>query len=260
MSALDWTLRLARITASSLSTKLGRVMVTLRGLGDTDATAETSANEPLWGTIGILARPRAPSADGAAQVIAAIKEDGLLPIASWDPRLSRARGNVNEGSISLVGYGGSFVGLDYDDATSSDVVTIYRLENGSPKKAHVITLSKDEITILHSYGHYLVLNKLGGIVLVNKAGTSFVQVDDEGIALNGPVKMVTGMLAGDVASAKPVVVSPDGSSAWMAQVTTAIGQIAALLNVAGPVTGAPGTVTPVSATPPTVSTKASASP
>jgi len=259
----DRLLTLARIVASSLGKQNGSVSVNLRVSADDDDEGEDgSTEEPLF-TGPAMFRPLDPTPDGAAEAVVARVTDGLQPIAVRDLRLAKARGALGRGVTTLPGYGGAFVSVDYQAASATDTVTIYVPDDSNPKKASLAMIDKAQMVFLHKRGQYIALYDDGSIALVSADGQSFVTVSNAGVALSGPLKTVTGALFGDVVSAKPVVVAPDGAGAWFAAAQLMLTTIAAAFNAApGPiVSGGPGTVVPPNplATP-VVSTKASASP
>lgn len=271
-SLADRLFTFARVVASSLGAQNGSVQVNLRVSAEDDEEGlDGSTNEPLF-TGPAMIRPLAPTDAGAAEVVVARVTDGLQPIALRDLRLSKARGNMNEGVTTLPGYGGAFVSIDYEASSGTDAVTIYVPDDSSPKKASLALFDKAQMVFLHKRGQYVALYDDGSIALISPDGKSFVKVSNDGIALSGALKTVTGALFGDVVSAAPIMVVPAVSATWAAQVTTTLqvivgmlqgppgppaplmtGALAALLVTAG-VPG--GVVVP----PPVVSTKASASP
>ncbi len=92
---------------------------------------------------------------------------------------------------------------------------------------------------------------LNSIVVTNRAGDAYVEVNDNGITLNGNLQ-ATGALAVGVGLPPPLAVARAPELvAWATAVNVALTQVAALLNTPGPVIGAPGAVTVV---PPLAST------
>jgi len=93
-----------------------RVTVTSTSLGpsnEINASVEGLDGETddglLYGTLGILANPKPQDADGAATGIAAVGQDELSTMATFDRRLAVARGPLPTGTISLPGYEGQHV-------------------------------------------------------------------------------------------------------------------------------------------------------
>lgn len=271
-SLADRLFTFARVIATSLGAQNGSVQVNLRVSAEDDEEGQDgSTEEPLF-TGPAMIRPLDPTDAGAAEVVVARVTDGLQPLALRDLRLSKARGAMGKGVTTLPGYGGAFVSVDYQPASATDTVTIYVPDDSNPKKASCVTITKDQLLVLHKLGAYIALLPDGKISLVSPDGKSFITVSDAGIALSGPLKTVTGALFGDAVTAVPIMIVPPASSTWAAQVTTTLqvivgmlqgppgppspvmtGALAALLTSAG-VPG--GVIVP----PPVVTTKASASP
>lgn len=266
----DRTFAFVKIVASKIGDTAGGILVNVRGFGKNasdDDGGERSDEEPLYDGLGVLARPLPPDAKGYAEGVAARREDGLQMLSARDLRLAKARGNMNAGARSLTGYHGAFVNIEPNAAGDADIITAYLPYafdgNGVPTKAHAITMDASagnkSIVLTHGEGACIAMTDEKKVVIASPNGQNQIIVEDAGVSVSGDMKSVTGMLAGDVTSAQPVVVGLTAVT-WFAQVQVALGQIAALLNVAGPVSGAPGTVTPVVAPPPLISTKMSASP
>lgn len=263
--ALAWV----NAVTSTLGSTNGSVLYNLQGLaaGDDDPDAETSNGEEFFDSPGVIFRARDQDASGGVEGIAARLTDGLTMFAARDLRINAARGNVNKGHVGIAAYGKAFLGFDDAPSGGGNVFLLYVPydfnSQGGAQKAHAITVDSttgsESISMLHGKGQYIALHPDGSMSMVSPNGQNFVTVSDDGVAFSGGVKAATGLVAGDVPHAQPVLVGTAGGT-WAAQITTAMSQIAAKLNATGPVVGAPGTVTPVTAAPPSISTKVSASP
>lgn len=102
---------------------------------------------------------------------------------------------------------------------------------------------KETIALLHACGLGLHMDaETKTLTLHNHSGSASILINADGIVLSGNVKVPGGMtMGGDGAVAlalAPLV------AAELAKRDVAINQIATLLNAPGPVSGAPGTVTP----------------
>lgn len=227
MGLLDRILTTARIVTSSLGASNGSVLVNVRvsAEGDTEGQ-DGSTEEPLFAG-PVLFRPLDETPDGAAETYVARIQDGLQPLTVRDLRLSKIRGAMNKGVVSLPGYGGASVSVDYQAASGTDTVTVYVPDDSTPKKAHVAMLDKDQLLFLHKAGHYIALLPDGTISLVSPNGQNFITVSNTGIAISGPIKNVTGQLSGNVAAAQPLMLAP-ALLAWVVEVNTAL----AALNLA----------------------------
>lgn len=258
----DTAFAFCKVIASVLAAETKHVLVQLRalGAGDDPAIAESSSDEPAYGALGVIARPRAPDTTGAAEAIAARGEDSLTPLAWRDLRLSKARGNLRDGATCLVGYGGGFVGTDDAGAGTGSIVTIYAPYQhdgqGVPAKAHSIIVDtstgNESIVIAHADGHAILLTPQGKLVIKNKAGSVFISIEDGGVVVSGTLKATTGLVAGSPATAQEVVLK-DGLFAWITEVNTAMAALQ--LAVGSPV---PAIVAPTAI--PMASTIAKASP
>ena len=204
-----------RVLASSLGEKAKGVLVNVAGLGDGDdvENAEGSTEEPLWGALGVVSRPRPPDAGGAAEAIAARAEGGLRPLAMRDLRISKARGNVREGATGIAGYGDAFVSIDDAPAGGGSIVTIYapyaRDGDGMPAKALAVTLDTTEggesIVVAHASGAAVVLTHTDELVLRSDTGEARIVLKGDTITLQAKSVVAQGNV---VLGANPVGAVP----------------------------------------------------
>lgn len=184
----------------------------------------SAAAQVLYGALGIIARPPTPKGDldasPAAEGFAFEWAGGLVPFAWLDRRLSRLYPNPKEGSVALVGYGGAFdsneATLDDDGNPVSSIRTTYvpyAFVNGVATKAHVITIDgtagNESIAIVHGDGMAVTM-KAGGknsLVLKNKAGDAYVEVNDDGNVINGNTVINGGATIGSPVGALPVAIA-----------------------------------------------------
>lgn len=102
-----------------------QVLANIRGLAENeDDDGEREEKSLLYGVVGLLVRPKAKSATGAAIGFAAVSPDGLSPVATFDPRISEARGEIAEGTVSLAGYEGQHVTLQEGTLTNKPKIVI----------------------------------------------------------------------------------------------------------------------------------------
>jgi hypothetical protein len=181
---------------------------------------------------GLLGRPLDPESTGeGCNVVFWPDGDESHCIALNDPRIAAVAPQATKGSTGLCNARGAFQLLDYD----SETLTIYvPLDDGD--RAHVITIGKDD-----NGADYLGIVQCNGLavsmlddelVIKNRAGTAYIQVDDEGIILNGNVKLVGGLDVGG-GTALPLVLAP-AMLTWMNAVASAVGGIP----TGGPAAGA----------------------
>ena len=247
-----------KVVSSSIGKTNSSVAVSIRVTGDDDAETDGAPEEPLFGAT--IFRPLDADAAGAAEVVTTKAPDQLLPLAVRDLRRDKARGNVNKGTTCLPGYKGGFVEVGYDAGSGTDTITAYLPDGGSPVKASLLSMTKNQVLLLHKLGAYVVINEAGQVMLASPSGQVFITIDDSGLALSGPIKMVTGALIGDVGAALPLVNAPPGSALWFGQMMAAVNVMVGKFNAAaGPMLSAPGTAIAVTAPPPTIATKAAAS-
>lgn len=212
--------------------------------------------------LGILARPNDPDVDsdgtptkGAGVLYGWSGHEGFA-IPTTDPRILSKIPELPKGSTVLYACNGSLI---YMDGQTGDVTHLVPYKEGSTDKAHAFTfdIANKSVQLRHGDGMGIAITAGGknSVVINNKAGDAYVEVNDDGAVINGAkVTINGGVLAGDPVTAQGVVLGND-FTAWKAAVDTAIATIAAAAGSmvpAGIVPSAPMTVTP--------STKVKASP
>jgi hypothetical protein len=249
---LDYLIGFGKIIASSVSTRTKAVLLNIVGSagdasgGDGDEAGETAANQDHYTALGLVFRPRPPTkkdgVDQYAEPLFIRTGDGLVPFAYRDLRLNEFFPAPKEASITWVGYAGAF---DANEASfesdephrpKSSVRTTYvpyAFQNGVPTKAHTITIDgtagNESISIVHGDG-MAVLMKHGGknsIVIKNKAGNAYVEVNDDGVTANGNLVVTGGASIGSPTAAVAVALAPP-----------LIGYITALETLLGTISGA----------------------
>lgn len=167
-----------------------------------DAYGEQASGMPTFEAIhpqGFAGRPRDPSEAGAGTNLYFFQGDQAFVLSTQDPR-SITGGYVpglTKGSSIQYGdrgvdddgnaKGPSFYLIDGDDGTHT---AYFEYEDGST--AHLFTFGVDGngdpiITIAHGDGQALEFFK-GKSILKNKSGSVFLQLDDDGMVLNGNIK------------------------------------------------------------------------
>lgn len=213
MPSFDDLLVFCTVAASVLSDTAKHVLLDLRGLadGDGDEGADESASEPVYGALGVVARPRSPSDTGKAEALGARQSDGILPFALRDLRISKARGNVREGSTGIAGYQGAFVAIDDVEENvdgSGSVLTLYvPFADGSKASALSFTTKPGEESVMlaHGSGAAVVLTKNGELVLRSNTGKARVILRDDTIVLQAQKVIAQGNV---VLGANPVGAVP----------------------------------------------------
>jgi hypothetical protein len=207
MSKFDEVFARVKIVASKIASSTSTVLVNITGYqtGDTPSDTEVDKDLALLGVLGLVVRPRPKDDAGQAIGLAARTNDSFIPFASIDRRITKARGAIAESAISLAGYFGQHVTLE--DAAGDGTT-----------------------------GGKITIALAGGAIQIVLDST----VAEPGTVIKGLVRCVG---AGDESAARPVVLEPAATK--IGELVAAVNTMAGILNTAGPVTGAPGAVTPV---------------
>lgn len=171
---------------------------------------------------GFRSRPTDPDSDGVgAQALYAIEgNEGHVWFLSDSrdddkvPKLDKG-GSVQHNAL------GSFGVLanksDTKDGTYTLYVPVAFDGAGKATKAHVLTIGLDgngkrSITLLHADGMHISMLEGGknGVVIANKANDAWIEINDDGVSINGNVKISGNLGSGPLASA------------WFAAVTAAL--------------------------------------
>ncbi len=209
--------------------------------------------------LGILSRPRDPDVDSTGQpskgatVMRLIEGSQEHAIALGDPRaVPKLPQNDKGGTIVYADTGAAalpFVRLSGTNGTFQ--VYVPYGNTAATISIDVSNQGAESIQIVHGSGMAIrmVAGGSNAVTISNKAGDAYVSIDDNGVTLNGNAQLIGGFAVGVPSPPGPPPPMPVARAAelvaWATAVNVALGQIAALLNAPGPVTGAPGTVTPV---------------
>ncbi len=207
--------------------------------------------------LGLISRSRDPDVDGegtptlGAGVLRLTEGAADHCIALGDPRATPKLPRLEKGGVALYADTGAAV-LPFLLLSGVDGSAQLYVPYGSPATAatlafDVSTAGAESIQIVHGSGMRITMTAggLNSIVITNRAGDAYVEVNDNGITLNGNLQ-ATGALAVGVGVPPPLAVARAPELvAWATAVNVALTQVAALLNTPGPVTGAPGAVTVV---------------
>lgn len=184
------------------------------GLLGEDATAPLG--EPLL-PYGLFARPPDPELDAnhepdpsrACEALYCWEGNRLHVMPLGDPRTIAKIPKQSKGSAGLYCAAGSWEVLD--GKTGSKFVYV---PYGSPTKSMSIEVNVDRagsesISLLHGDG--MMISMTAGakhsVVLKNRAGDAYVEVNDDGITLNGNVMANGGMSTGNPTGAVPVALA-----------------------------------------------------
>jgi hypothetical protein len=231
---LDYAFAFVHITAFTVAKATKAVLVNVVGAAgppdlanlEKDEEGETAPAQEFYGALGRIAAPRRPTKLGKDTIrvegVAARRGDGLVPIAVRDLRLHAFFPNPKEGTIADVGYAGAFASneptFNADGTPKSTVWTLYVpfAFNGSgvPTKAHVFTIDSTTgnvaISLVHADGMGLLMTAGGknSAVLRNKAGNAYVEVNDDGVTVNGQTVVNGGLAVGPVGATPAAVATP----------------------------------------------------
>jgi hypothetical protein len=204
-----------KILLTSLATKTKAVLADLLGPGssfdlqhpEADQGAERALKQPLFGALGIIARPRQPAKlrDGSpvhAEYAGQQDGGGITAIAYRDLRLNEQYPAPAEGTIALVGYGGGRVeladaGTSGDQKVSRITITVpYQISAGTPAKTHAITIDPDggTITVQHGDGLSVTIGS-SEITLGTAAGSLPVARANPLVSYLGALEAVLNTLA-----------------------------------------------------------------
>lgn len=188
----------------------------------------------LMQPFGFGSRPLDPDVDSEGQptlgcaTLYATEGDKLHAWLGPDPRLVKKQPQGAKGSSWMWSATGSLVMLDGEKGTFQVYIPY---SNGS-KTATItydLTMSGAEsMQLIHGDGMAITMTAGGAnsIIIKNKAGDAYIEINDSGIVLNGNVKINGGAVLGSPASALPVALAPP-LLAYLASVVAALGALPA---------------------------------
>lgn len=197
--AADIVIGFGRIVAAALSGAHKAVMVSIRAAeGTADDAPTEDSEEPLYGQLGVVARPRRAVApeqatgldpEGYTEIVGVRSGDSVTPIGTRDLRLN-ARVNPTEGEIDIVQYGGGFIGLRAASDGRGTEVTIYAphlASDGSVEKAGVISMDPvgGNVLVAAQDGAAIALTPESATIK-SPAGDTFVEASDEQLKVSAP--------------------------------------------------------------------------
>ncbi len=214
---IDRVFGFAKIVATTVGAASKAVLANLAGPAgsfdlqnpEADAGAEFALRQELFGALGLVVRPRPADKSSHAEAACLRLRDALLPLAYRDLRLNKNYPAPKEGDVAVVGYGGGFHALadtaaDSGDQKATIQVTYvpYAFSDGVPSKAHAITVDptpgNEAVTVVHGEG--MAITMLAGgknsLVLKNRNGDAYIEINDDGITLCGNVVVAGAMVVG----------------------------------------------------------------
>lgn len=167
---------------------------------------------------GIISRPHDPTEDGACQVLYAMEAGRGHAWVQSDPRVIPLLPPIKKGGFAF--YGGNIKGpafTNIDGETNSMTTYVpYRFDaSGTPQKAMLFDINvniegNEAISLIHGSGAALTFVEQAGsvsAVLKNAKGDAYVEVNDDGIILNGNVTVQGGFNSGGPESAMEVALA-----------------------------------------------------
>lgn len=202
---------------------------------------------------GFLGRPADPDGNGACQALYAWEGSQGHVIPTLDKRvLEKLPENKKGGSVQY-GFDGGFGQFNPETHTWTLYIPTDFDGNGTPTKAHLLQIGKDTngkrcVTLLHADGPAITILEGGkkSVVIKNAASDAFLEVNDDGIVLNGKTTIKGGLKAAEGAGVVPVARATELAT-WATQVTASLAALAAYVNGI-----APGSVPPTGPLLPTV--------
>lgn len=160
---------------------------------------------------GFLSRPLDPDDDGACQVLHAYEGDQLHVQPTTDKRVIDKLPQLPKGASIQFGADGGFGQFDPETHTWTLYIPTDFDGAGTPTKAHLFQIGKDAngkrcVTLLHADGPGISILEGGkkSVVIKNAASNAYVEVNDDGIVLNGKVTIKGGLLSSEGAGVTPV--------------------------------------------------------
>lgn len=221
-------IELGRVLATSVTPTNRAILGNIGSLGD-DNTGDQGdiGNDERFFTHPVYCRPLGHVKEedatplnpaGVCESVIIRSADEVYPIGYRDLRLSRLV-NPIEGEVGIVGYQGGFISLRPNadgDGTNFLLYGARRGTDGEVEAASSIaidsTSSQRQILLQHELGQTLTLNKDGGVVMANAANDAWLEVNPDGISLNGNTAItgaVREVTVGDPLSAQNVALAPD---------------------------------------------------
>ena len=167
---------------------------------------------------GFLSRPLGPDDEGACQVLYAWEGSEGHALLGADARVLGKLPTLKKGGSMQFGSDGCFGEFNPETHTWTLYIPVAFDSAGEPTKSHVITVGKDGngdrfIGIVHADG--MGISMLEGdknsVVIKNKAGDSFIELNDDGILLNGKKITIYGPVQVGGVAGLPVLTGPPGA-------------------------------------------------
>lgn len=194
---------------------------------------------------GFLSRPLDPDEDGACQVLHAYEGDQLHVQPTTDKRVIDKLPQLPKGASIQFGADGGFGQFDPETHTWTLYIPVDFDGAGTPTKAHLFQIGKDAngkrcVTLLHADGPGISILEGGkkSVVIKNAASNAYVEVNDDGIVLNGKVTIKGGLKSDEGTGVAPVARSTELLT-FAASLAVTVNALVAKVNALPPVTTIP---------------------
>ena len=165
---------------------------------------------------GFGSRPMDPDVDGdgaptgGCAVLYAAEGDKLHAWLGPDPRFVKKQPQGKKGSSWMYSATGSLIMLDGEKGTFQVYIPYANGSKTATISYDLTTEGAESLQLIHGDGMAITITAGGknSTIIKNKAGNAYVEVNDDGIVLNGNVKVNGGIVLGDPLSALPVALAP----------------------------------------------------
>jgi hypothetical protein len=224
----DYVIQFGKVSGTSVLTdSSGATQWNVTGIAGLDGTLDESEpiisdddgertdNADVFGALGIIGSPLRPTTfdnrDEHAEVACLRTADGLLPLSTRDIRTKMQGNGPTEGTIALVGYGGAFHSISpllTKSGTNDEIIesidgathVIYCPydfnSSGVAQKAHSITIDptsgNESISVVHSTGASVFIDKDESIQMQTKDGKSFIRLENGKITMQADQLVLSG--------------------------------------------------------------------
>lgn len=199
----------------------------------------------LLSPYGMLGRPLDPDGDGACKALTAREGDQDFAIATVDLRVLKKLPQPKKGGSVQFGSDGGFMEFNPETHTWTLYIPVAFDGSGTPTKAHLLQIGKDTnglrcITLLHADGPAISILEGGkkSITLKNAASNAYLEVNDDGLVLNGKTVIKGGLKSDEGAGVVPVARSTE-LLVWAGLMTAAINALIAKVNALPPASTIP---------------------
>jgi hypothetical protein len=192
---------------------------------------------------GFLSRPSDPEGEDACQALLGYEGDQGYVLPLGDGRVFSKLPALKKGGSVQYGSDGGF-GLFDPEMHTHTLFVPAEFSGATPTKSHLMQIGVDPnglrvITLLHSDGQALSMLSGGkrSLVLKNSQSTAYVEVNDDGIVLNG-LTMFRGAIAEMVGPLEAAVPTPMARATplltWATQLVGVVNLLVAYVNAIAP--------------------------